>query len=289
MDCLPILGMVSGCATPDLAMLRWIAYIKSLNTEIRHISGKDNAMAEMVSRARFDDEGGMVSDDEEVSVDMEALRRLTSSTRASMRRVALDRWVPEENDTGCGMDQRIGQQDSEESIPILPMGWVHMEAPEEERRHPTPGGGKERGTRGVAGGVPRKSLGWTPRDFGHVRESKGEVLVAGTILGCASVQHDLRELSDALHGPKSGRASPDLPSDRPLQLDGGSGDDVDGSRADVISGAGTGGPDEPSGRPSIAKQNDRGCVPILDRGSGMPVRVCGEDHSRPRRTGRTRG
>ena len=30
-DCLPILGMVSGCATPDLAMLRWIAYIKSLD------------------------------------------------------------------------------------------------------------------------------------------------------------------------------------------------------------------------------------------------------------------
>ena len=24
-DCLPILGMVSGCATPDLTMLRWIA------------------------------------------------------------------------------------------------------------------------------------------------------------------------------------------------------------------------------------------------------------------------
>jgi hypothetical protein len=47
-DCLPILGMVSGCATPDLAMLRWIAYIKSLNPEIRHISGKDNAMADML-------------------------------------------------------------------------------------------------------------------------------------------------------------------------------------------------------------------------------------------------
>ena len=42
-NCLPILGMVSGCATPDLALLRWIAYIKSLNPEIRHISGKDNA------------------------------------------------------------------------------------------------------------------------------------------------------------------------------------------------------------------------------------------------------
>ena len=29
-DYLPILGMVSGCATSDLVMLRWIAYIKSL-------------------------------------------------------------------------------------------------------------------------------------------------------------------------------------------------------------------------------------------------------------------
>ena len=59
-DCLPILGMVSGCATPDLTMLRWIAYIKSLNLEIRHISEKDNAMADMLSRARFENEGSMV-------------------------------------------------------------------------------------------------------------------------------------------------------------------------------------------------------------------------------------
>ena len=68
-DCLPIFGMVSGYATPDLAMLRWIAYIKSLDAEILHISGKDNAMADMLSRASFDDEGGMVSEDEEVGVD----------------------------------------------------------------------------------------------------------------------------------------------------------------------------------------------------------------------------
>ena len=67
-DCLPILGMVSGCATPDLAMLRWITYIKSLNPEIQHIFGEDNAMADMLSRARFDDEGDMVSEDEEVGV-----------------------------------------------------------------------------------------------------------------------------------------------------------------------------------------------------------------------------
>ena len=35
-DCLPILGMISGCVTPNLAMLRWIAYIKSLDPDIRH-------------------------------------------------------------------------------------------------------------------------------------------------------------------------------------------------------------------------------------------------------------
>jgi hypothetical protein len=68
-DCLPILGMVSECTTPDLAMLRWIVYIKSLNPEIRHISGKGNAMADMLSRARFNDESGMVSEDEDVGVD----------------------------------------------------------------------------------------------------------------------------------------------------------------------------------------------------------------------------
>ena len=68
-DCLPILGMVSGCAMPNLAMLRWIVYIKSLNSKIRHISGKDNAMADMLSRARFDDEDDMVLEDEEVGVD----------------------------------------------------------------------------------------------------------------------------------------------------------------------------------------------------------------------------
>ena len=49
MDCVPILGMISGCETPDLAMLRWIAYIKFLNPEICHIARKNNAMADMLS------------------------------------------------------------------------------------------------------------------------------------------------------------------------------------------------------------------------------------------------
>jgi hypothetical protein len=70
--------MVSGCATPDLAMLRWIVYVKSLNPEIRHIAGKDNAMADMLSRARFDDESGMVSEDEDVGVDFFETAHLTT-------------------------------------------------------------------------------------------------------------------------------------------------------------------------------------------------------------------
>ena len=48
-------------------MLRWIAYVKSLNPEVRHISGKDNTVADM-SRARFGDDI-TESDNEEVSED----------------------------------------------------------------------------------------------------------------------------------------------------------------------------------------------------------------------------
>ena len=45
-DCLPLLGMITSCTTLDIAMLRWIAYIKSLNPEFEHIAGKDNPVAE---------------------------------------------------------------------------------------------------------------------------------------------------------------------------------------------------------------------------------------------------
>ena len=65
-DCLPILGMVSSCSSPDITMLRWIAYIKSFNPELRHISGKNNAMADMLSRARFVDKLDMMDEDEEI-------------------------------------------------------------------------------------------------------------------------------------------------------------------------------------------------------------------------------
>ena len=38
----------------DIAMLRWIATIRSLNPELRYIRGKDNTMADMLSRARYE-------------------------------------------------------------------------------------------------------------------------------------------------------------------------------------------------------------------------------------------
>ena len=47
-------------------MLRWIAYIKSLNPEFEHIAGKDNPVEDMLSRARYEDEEGMISDNDDV-------------------------------------------------------------------------------------------------------------------------------------------------------------------------------------------------------------------------------
>jgi hypothetical protein len=54
-DCMPLLGMIANCDTPDIAMLRWIAFIRMFNPELRHIAGKDNPVADMLSRARYDE------------------------------------------------------------------------------------------------------------------------------------------------------------------------------------------------------------------------------------------
>ena len=117
-DSLSILGIVSGCATLDLVMLKWIVYIKSLNLEIRHIFRKDNTMADMLSRARFDDEGDMVSKDEEVGVDFFESAHVTTwagstptlsqfNERERVRRgVALDWKIPKDDDVGYGVDER---------------------------------------------------------------------------------------------------------------------------------------------------------------------------------------
>jgi hypothetical protein len=65
-DCLPLLEMMRCCMIPDVDMLRWIAYVKSLNPDVRHISGKDKVVADMLSRAQFGDDI-TESNNEEVS------------------------------------------------------------------------------------------------------------------------------------------------------------------------------------------------------------------------------
>ena len=77
-DFLPILGMVSRCANPDMAMLNWIAFIKSLNPEVCHISGKNNAMDNILSRACYEGNEDMVVEDEEVNVDFFESARLSA-------------------------------------------------------------------------------------------------------------------------------------------------------------------------------------------------------------------
>ena len=47
-DCLPLLGMIANYSILDIAMLRWIAYIKSLNHVLMHIIGKKNSMLDML-------------------------------------------------------------------------------------------------------------------------------------------------------------------------------------------------------------------------------------------------
>ena len=65
-DCLPLLGMITSCSTPNIAMIRWIAYIKSLNIEFKHIARKDNPIPDMLSKARYEDEEEMISDSDDV-------------------------------------------------------------------------------------------------------------------------------------------------------------------------------------------------------------------------------
>ena len=62
-NCLPLIGMIASCTTPDIAMRRWIAYIKTMNPELWHIKGKENQVADMLSRARFINEKVMQTDD----------------------------------------------------------------------------------------------------------------------------------------------------------------------------------------------------------------------------------
>jgi len=47
-------------------MLRWTAYIKSMDSKFKHIVRKDNLVADMLSRARYEDEEEMLDGEEDV-------------------------------------------------------------------------------------------------------------------------------------------------------------------------------------------------------------------------------
>ena len=67
-DFLMVLGIMWCSMILDVTMLRWITYVKSLNSEVRHISGKDNVVADMLSRSRFGNDMSS-SNEEEIPKD----------------------------------------------------------------------------------------------------------------------------------------------------------------------------------------------------------------------------
>jgi hypothetical protein len=52
----------------EIKGLRWIAYIKLLNHEFKHIIKKDNCIANMLSRASYDNEEDMINDKENIEI-----------------------------------------------------------------------------------------------------------------------------------------------------------------------------------------------------------------------------
>jgi hypothetical protein len=45
--------MIANCDTSDIAMFRWIVFIRMFHPKFKHIAGKDNPVADMLSRARY--------------------------------------------------------------------------------------------------------------------------------------------------------------------------------------------------------------------------------------------
>jgi len=65
-DYWPLLGMIASCSTLDLAMLGWIAYIKSMDLEFKYIVGKDNLVANMLLCANMKMKERIIDREEDV-------------------------------------------------------------------------------------------------------------------------------------------------------------------------------------------------------------------------------
>ncbi|KAH7422018.1 hypothetical protein KP509_13G086500 [Ceratopteris richardii] len=55
-DSLPLIGLIANCSSPDIAMLRWITFIKFINPTFLCIAEKHNTIVDMLSREKFDDD-----------------------------------------------------------------------------------------------------------------------------------------------------------------------------------------------------------------------------------------
>ncbi|KAL3676054.1 hypothetical protein R1sor_026002 [Riccia sorocarpa] len=84
-DCLPLLGMITKCTTADMTVLNWIAYIKTLNPEFRHIAGKDNPVADMLSRARYDGEEELVDDTDDIGTEFYSIAQVDGENEVLFR------------------------------------------------------------------------------------------------------------------------------------------------------------------------------------------------------------
>ncbi|KAL2643032.1 hypothetical protein R1flu_010619 [Riccia fluitans] len=89
-DCLPLLGMITNCSTLDMTMLNWIAYIKLLNPEFKHIVGKENVVADMLSRARYDGEEDMVEDVDDVGEEFFSISLLRKDSEDAFKQDLYD-------------------------------------------------------------------------------------------------------------------------------------------------------------------------------------------------------
>ena len=92
-------------------------------------------MADMLSRARFDDEDGMVSEDEEVGVDFFEAAYVTTRKGSTPALNEFDESKYDREWLQIGGFLKTMTPDAawtkEETNRNLPTGWVHMEIPEE--------------------------------------------------------------------------------------------------------------------------------------------------------------
>ena len=134
--------------------------------------------------------------------------------------MASDRKISEDNDDGRLNEKRGGRTAPKEGVPVLSTERENLEGPKKEKRRPTPSGSEHQRPTKADIGVPREPSVGTSRYVGYFREVEREILVTRHVQERARLLVYVRKLPDALGGLTPRRTTPDLPSDRTLQIDG---------------------------------------------------------------------